>query len=167
MVQQVAIKKLGFATLQGDREFFAEMETLGKVKHANLVPLLGYCSFGDEKLLMYEYMPNGSLDYWLRHQSHLLDWPKRLHIIVGTAQGLCFLHHMFIPHVIHRDMKPSNILLDENLNPRLADFGLARLISAYDTHVSTDVAGTHADHMRNKYKKSNTFTMYHQIGSKL
>jgi Leucine-rich repeat (LRR) protein len=141
----VAIKKLGQARTQGNREFLAEMETLGKVKHRNLVPLLGYCSFGEEKLLVYEYMVNGSLDLWLRNRAdalETLDWPKRFRIAMGSARGLAFLHHGFIPHIIHRDMKASNILLDDDFEPRVADFGLARLISAYDTHVSTDIAGT-------------------------
>jgi Leucine-rich repeat (LRR) protein len=141
----VAIKKLGQARTQGNREFLAEMETLGKVKHQNLVPLLGYCAFGEEKLLVYEYMVNGSLDIWLRNRAdaiEVLDWPKRFKIAMGSARGLAFLHHGFIPHIIHRDMKASNILLDSDFEPRIADFGLARLISAYDTHVSTDIAGT-------------------------
>ena len=141
----VAIKKLGASTTQGTREFLAEMETLGKVKHQNLVPLLGYCSFGDEKLLVYEYMVNGSLDLWLRNRAdavEVLDWAKRFKIAAGSAKGLAFLHHGFIPHIIHRDIKASNILLDEDFEPRVADFGLARLISAYETHVSTDIAGT-------------------------
>lgn len=141
----VAIKKLGQGLSQGNREFLAEMETLGKVKHRNLVPLLGYCSFGDEKLLVYDYMVNGSLDLWLRNRAdavEVLDWPKRFRIAMGSARGLCFLHHGFIPHIIHRDIKASNILLDADFEPRVADFGLARLISAYETHVSTDIAGT-------------------------
>lgn len=141
----VAIKKLGQARTQGHREFLAEMETLGKVKHRNLVPLLGYCSFGDEKLLVYDFMVNGSLDYWLRNRAdalEVLDWPKRFKIAMGSARGLAFLHHGFIPHIIHRDMKSSNILLDADFEPRVADFGLARLISACETHVSTDIAGT-------------------------
>jgi hypothetical protein len=141
----VAIKKLGHARSQGMREFLAEMETLGKVKHHNLVPLLGYCSFGEEKLLIYEYQVKGSLDLWLRNRAdaiEVLDWPKRFKIAMGSARGLCFLHHGFIPHIIHRDMKASNILLDAEFEPRVADFGLARLISAYETHVSTDIAGT-------------------------
>jgi Leucine-rich repeat (LRR) protein len=141
----VAIKKLGASTTQGTREFLAEMETLGKVKHQNLVPLLGYCSFGEEKLLVYEYMKNGSLDLWLRNRAdalEVLDWSKRFKIAMGSARGLAFLHHGFIPHIIHRDIKASNILLDEDFEPRVADFGLARLISAYETHVSTDIAGT-------------------------
>jgi hypothetical protein len=143
--QIVAIKKLGHARSQGTREFLAEMETLGKVKHKNLVPLLGYCSFGEEKLLIYEYQVKGSLDLWLRNRAdaiEVLDWPKRFKIAMGSARGLCFLHHGFIPHIIHRDMKASNILLDAEFEPRVADFGLARLISAYETHVSTDIAGT-------------------------
>lgn len=141
----VAIKKLGASTTQGNREFLAEMETLGKVKHPNLVPLLGYCSFGGEKLLVYEYMVHGSLDLWLRNRAdalEVLDWSKRFKIATGSARGLAFLHHGFIPHIIHRDIKASNILLDDNFEPRVADFGLARLISAYETHVSTDIAGT-------------------------
>lgn len=141
----VAIKKLGHGLSQGNREFLAEMETLGKVKHRHLVPLLGYCSFGEEKLLVYDYMINGSLDLWLRNRAdalEVLDWPKRFRIALGSARGLCFLHHGFIPHIIHRDIKASNILLDANFEPRVADFGLARLISAYDSHVSTDIAGT-------------------------
>jgi hypothetical protein len=141
----VAIKKLGAARTQGNREFLAEMETLGKVKHQNLVPLLGYCSFGEEKLLVYEYMVNGSLDLWLRNRAdavEVLDWSKRFKIAMGSARGLNFLHHGFIPHIIHRDVKTSNILLDADFEPRVADFGLARLISAYETHVSTDIAGT-------------------------
>jgi serine/threonine protein kinase len=141
----VAIKKLGASTTQGNREFLAEMETLGKVQHPNLVPLLGYCALGEEKILVYEYMANGSLDIWLRSHSHAcqtLDWSKRLRIAMGSARGLAFLHHGFVPHIIHRDIKASNILLDTEFEPRVADFGLARLISAYDTHVSTDIAGT-------------------------
>ncbi|KAH7296164.1 hypothetical protein KP509_26G011700 [Ceratopteris richardii] len=141
----VAIKKLGPAGLQGNREFLAEMETLGKVKHKNLVPLLGYCSFGDEKLLVYDYMANGSLDIWLRNRAdavEVLDWAKRFKIASGAARGLAFLHHGFIPHIIHRDIKASNILLDSDFEPKVADFGLARLISACETHISTDIAGT-------------------------
>lgn len=141
----VAIKKLGQARMQGNREFLAEMETLGKVKHRNLVPLLGYCSFGEEKLLVYDYMVHGSLDLWLRNRAdalEVLDWTKRFKIAMGAARGLAFLHHGFIPHIIHRDMKASNILLDADFEPKVADFGLARLISACETHVSTDIAGT-------------------------
>ncbi|KAH0907748.1 hypothetical protein HID58_039575, partial [Brassica napus] len=141
----VAVKKLSDAKTQGNREFMAEMETLGKVKHPNLVSLIGYCSFSEEKLLVYEYMVNGSLDHWLRNQTGILDvldWSKRLKIAVGAARGLAFLHHGFIPHIIHRDIKASNILLDSEFEPKVADFGLARLISACETHVSTIIAGT-------------------------
>ncbi|KAK1258069.1 Leucine-rich repeat receptor protein kinase EXS [Acorus gramineus] len=144
--QTIAVKKLNQAKNQGHREFLAEMETLGKVKHRNLVPLLGYCSYGEEKLLVYEYMVNGSLDLWLRKPTggalEVLDWPKRVKIAVGAARGLAFLHHGFTPHIIHRDIKASNILLDEGFEARVSDFGLARLISACETHVSTDIAGT-------------------------
>nr|KYP74896.1 Leucine-rich repeat receptor protein kinase EXS [Cajanus cajan] len=141
----VAVKKLSEAKTQGHREFMAEMETLGKVKHQNLVALLGYCSIGEEKLLVYEYMVNGSLDLWLRNKTgalEILDWNKRYKIATGAARGLAFLHHGFIPHIIHRDVKASNILLNEDFEPKVADFGLARLISACETHITTDIAGT-------------------------
>ncbi|KAK7357358.1 hypothetical protein VNO80_16643 [Phaseolus coccineus] len=141
----VAVKKLSEAKTQGHREFMAEMETLGKVKHQNLVELLGYCSIGEEKLLVYEYMVNGSLDLWLRNRTgalEILDWNKRYKIATDAARGLAFLHHGFIPHIIHRDVKASNILLNEDFEPKVADFGLARLISACETHITTDIAGT-------------------------
>ncbi|GKV47522.1 hypothetical protein SLEP1_g54420 [Rubroshorea leprosula] len=142
----VAIKKLIHISGQGDREFTAEMETIGKIKHRNLVPLLGYCRVGEERLLVYEYMKYGSLDDVLHDQKKAgikLNWAARRKIALGAARGLAFLHHNCIPHIIHRDMKSSNVLLDENLEARVSDFGMARLMSAMDTHLSVStLAGT-------------------------
>jgi len=141
----VAIKKLIRVTGQGDREFIAEMETIGKIKHRNLVPLLGYCKIGDERLLVYEYMKYGSLETVLheRIKSSELAWETRKKIALGSARGLAFLHHSCIPHIIHRDMKSSNILLDENFEARVSDFGMARLVNALDTHLTVStLAGT-------------------------
>ncbi|CAD6251532.1 unnamed protein product [Miscanthus lutarioriparius] len=144
--QRVAIKRLhGSYQFLGDRRFLAEMETIGKVKHHNLVPLVGYCAHGDERFLIYEYMHHGSLETWLRNHENTpetIGWRERLRICLGSANELMFLHHGFVPHIIHRDMKSSNILLDKNMELRISDFGLARIISAYDTHVSTTVSGT-------------------------
>lgn len=143
----VAIKKLIHVTGQGDREFMAEMETIGKIKHRNLVPLLGYCKIGDERLLVYEYMKWGSLESVLHDRAKAgatrLDWAARKKIAIGSARGLAFLHHSCIPHIIHRDMKSSNVLLDENFEARVSDFGMARLVNALDTHLSVStLAGT-------------------------
>ncbi|PIN01088.1 Serine/threonine protein kinase [Handroanthus impetiginosus] len=143
----VAIKKLIHVTGQGDREFMAEMETIGKIKHRNLVPLLGYCRIGEERLLVYEYMKWGSLEAVLHDREKIggirLDWLARKKIAIGSARGLAFLHHSCIPHIIHRDMKSSNVLLDENFEARVSDFGMARLVNALDTHLSVStLAGT-------------------------
>lgn len=142
----VAIKKLIHVSGQGDREFTAEMETIGKIKHRNLVPLLGYCKVGDERLLVYEYMKFGSLEDVLHDRKKIgikLNWAARRKIAIGAARGLAFLHHNCLPHIIHRDMKSSNVLLDENLEARVSDFGMARLMSAMDTHLSVStLAGT-------------------------
>ncbi|KAJ4710346.1 Receptor kinase [Melia azedarach] len=144
----VAIKKLIRLSCQGDREFMAEMETLGKIKHRNLVPLLGYCKVGEERLLVYEFMQYGSLEEVLHGRAktrdqRILTWEERKKIARGAAKGLCFLHHNCIPHIIHRDMKSSNVLLDHEMEARVSDFGMARLISALDTHLSVStLAGT-------------------------
>ncbi|KFK30519.1 brassinosteroid receptor [Arabis alpina] len=142
----VAIKKLIHVSGQGDREFTAEMETIGKIKHRNLVPLLGYCKVGEERLLVYEFMKYGSLEDVLHDPKKAgvkLNWSMRRKIAIGSARGLAFLHHNCIPHIIHRDMKSSNVLLDENLEARVSDFGMARLMSAMDTHLSVStLAGT-------------------------
>ncbi|KAH7292324.1 hypothetical protein KP509_29G061800 [Ceratopteris richardii] len=145
----VAIKKLAHGVCQGDREFLAEMETIGKIKHRNLVPLIGYCKVGLERLLVYEFMEGGSLEKRLHgscesggdesnHSSGdcALSWDVRKRIALGTARGLHFLHHRCIPHIIHRDLKSSNVLLDDTLEARVSDFGMARLVSAADTHKS-------------------------------
>ncbi|XP_059645751.1 systemin receptor SR160-like [Cornus florida] len=142
----VAIKKLIHVSGQGDREFTAEMETIGKIKHRNLVPLVGYCKVGEERLLVYEYMKYGSLEDVLHDRKKIgikLNWAARRKIAIGAARGLAFLHHNCIPHIIHRDMKSSNVLLDQNLEARVSDFGMARLMSAMDTHLSVStLAGT-------------------------
>ncbi|KAG0600261.1 hypothetical protein M758_11G019500 [Ceratodon purpureus] len=141
----VAIKKLVQNGAQGPREFQAEMETLGMIQHENLVSLLGYCCSDDEMLLVYEYFAHGSLDDWLyesEEKAAKLNWPLRLSIALETARGLSFLHHECVHLIIHRDMKTSNILLNEKFKAVLTDFGMARIMDIDCTHVSTVVAGT-------------------------
>lgn len=142
----VAIKKLIHVSGQGDREFTAEMETIGKIKHRNLVPLLGYCKVGEERLLVYEYMKYGSLEDVLQNRRKIgvrLNWGRRRRIAIGAARGLAFLHHSCSPNIIHRDMKSSNVLVDDKVEARVSDFGMARMMNAMDTHLSVStLAGT-------------------------
>ncbi|CAL4968131.1 unnamed protein product [Urochloa decumbens] len=141
----IAIKRLSGDFGQMEREFKAEVETLSKAQHPNLVLLQGYCRIGSDRLLIYSFMENGSLDYWLHENPDgpsILNWPRRLQIAKGAAKGLAYLHLSCQPHILHRDIKSSNILLDENFEAHLADFGLARLICPYATHVTTDLVGT-------------------------
>ncbi|CAL5427496.1 unnamed protein product [Camellia sinensis] len=143
--RKVAIKRLSGEYGQMEREFRAEVETLSRAQHPNLVLLQGYCNYKNDRLLIYSYMANGSLDYWLHEKldgPSSLDWDTRLQIAQGAARGLAYLHQSCEPHILHRDIKSSNILLDENFEAHLADFGLARLILPYDTHVTTDLVGT-------------------------
>jgi Leucine-rich repeat (LRR) protein len=142
---KAAVKRLSGDCGQMEREFRAEVEALSQAQHKNLVTLKGYCRYGDDRLLIYSYMENGSLDYWLHERSdggYVLTWESRLRIAQGSARGLAYLHKVCEPNIIHRDVKSSNILLNENFEACLADFGLARLIQPYDTHVTTDLVGT-------------------------
>nr|XP_043623114.1 phytosulfokine receptor 1-like [Erigeron canadensis] len=143
--QKVAIKRLTGDTGQVDREFQAEVETLSRAQHPNLVLLQGYCQHKSDRFLIYSFMENGSLDYWLHEKPDgpsKLTWDTRLRIGQGAIKGLAYLHQSCDPHILHRDIKSSNILLDENFEAHLADFGLARIIPTYDTHVTTDLVGT-------------------------
>ncbi|CAI0410280.1 unnamed protein product [Linum tenue] len=125
-----------------DRFFERELEILGSIKHRHLVNLRGYCNSPTSKLLIYDYLPGGSLDEVLHERSEQLDWDARLNIIVGAAKGLAYLHHDCSPRIIHRDIKSSNILLDGNLESRVSDFGLAKLLEDEESHITTIVAGT-------------------------
>lgn len=140
---KAAIKRLSGDCGQMEREFHAEVEALSRAQHKNLVSLKGYCKYGTDRLLIYSYMENGSLDYWLHErvdEEPPLKWRTRLKIAKGAARGLAYLHNE--PKIIHRDIKTSNILLDERFKAHLADFGLSRLLRPYDTHVTTDLVGT-------------------------
>eukprot|EP00245_Coleochaete_scutata_P017600 TRINITY_DN871_c0_g1_i1.p1 TRINITY_DN871_c0_g1~~TRINITY_DN871_c0_g1_i1.p1 ORF type:complete len:1078 (+),score=196.12 TRINITY_DN871_c0_g1_i1:58-3234(+) len=141
---QVAIKQLGVNSKQGEREFTNEVIIIGRVHNRNLVTLQGYCVEEDERLLVYDYMPNGSLQDALfsPHYPKRLKWGQLTQILIGTARGLAYLHHECEHKIIHRDIKPGNILLDANMQARVADFGLARNTLVTDTHVSTNVMGT-------------------------
>ncbi|CAK8535080.1 unnamed protein product [Lathyrus sativus] len=142
---KAAVKRLSGDCGQMEREFQAEVEALSRAQHKNLVSLKGYCRHGNDRLLIYSYMENGSLDYWLHEcvdETSALKWDIRLKIAQGAARGLAYLHKGCEPFVVHRDVKSSNILLDDKFEAHLADFGLSRLLQPYDTHVTTDLVGT-------------------------
>ncbi|CAD6234999.1 unnamed protein product [Miscanthus lutarioriparius] len=145
--QAVAVKQLDRNGLQGNREFLVEVLMLSLLHHTNLVSLIGYCADGDQRLLVYEFMPLGSLEDHLHDlppDKEPLDWNTRMKIAAGAAKGLEYLHDKASPPVIYRDFKSSNILLGEGFHPKLSDFGLAKLGPVGDkTHVSTRVMGTY------------------------
>ncbi|PHT51316.1 Serine/threonine-protein kinase [Capsicum baccatum] len=164
----VAIKRLNLDGLQGHQEFIVEVLMLSLLHHKNLVNLIGYCTDGDQRLLVYEFMPMGSLE------NHLFDvepgkkplsWSTRLKIAAGAAHGLEYLHCEANPPVIYRDLKSSNILLDNDFNPKLSDFGLAKLGPVGEnTHVSTRVMGTYG-YCAPEYAMSGKLTLKSDIYS--
>ncbi|MBA0808167.1 hypothetical protein Gohar_023924, partial [Gossypium harknessii] len=130
---------------QAEKEFKVEVEAIGRVRHKNLVRLLGYCAEGAHRMLVYEYVDNGNLEQWLH--GHVgpcspLKWEIRMNIVLGTAKGLTYLHEGLEPKVVHRDIKSSNILLDKQWNPKVSDFGLAKLLGSERSYVTTRVMGT-------------------------
>ncbi|KAH0753329.1 hypothetical protein KY285_006477 [Solanum tuberosum] len=142
--QVIAIKRAQHGSMQGGQEFKTEIELLSRVHHKNLVGLVGFCFEQGEQVLVYEYMPNGSLRENLSGKTSIyLDWKRRLRVALGSARGLAYLHELANPPIIHRDVKSTNILLDQNLTAKVGDFGLSKLVSdSSKGHVSTQVKGT-------------------------
>ncbi|OWM75842.1 hypothetical protein CDL15_Pgr009486 [Punica granatum] len=141
--REVAVKQLKVGAKQGEREFMAEVDIISRIHHRHLVSLVGYCIADDRKLLVYDYVPNNTLYFHLHGKGRpALDWATRVKIAAGAARGLVYLHEDCHPRVIHRDIKSSNILLDNNFEARVSDFGLAKLALDAHTHITTRVMGT-------------------------
>ncbi|KAG6651768.1 hypothetical protein CIPAW_06G135600 [Carya illinoinensis] len=141
----VAVKNLHNNKGQAGKEFKVEVEAIGKVRHKNLVGLIGYCAEGAQRMLVYEYIDNGNLEQWLHGDVgpvSPLTWDIRMRIAIGTAKGLAYLHEGLEPKVVHRDVKSSNILLDRKWNSKVSDFGLAKLLGSEASYVTTRVMGT-------------------------
>ncbi|XP_010243707.1 PREDICTED: probable receptor-like protein kinase At2g42960 [Nelumbo nucifera] len=142
---EVAVKKILNNLGQAEKEFRVEVEAIGHVRHKNLVRLLGYCVEGIHRMLVYEYVNNGNLEQWLHgamRQRGSLSWEARMKVILGTAKALAYLHEAIEPKVVHRDIKSSNILIDEEFNAKISDFGLAKLLGSGKSHITTRVMGT-------------------------
>ncbi|KAG6685503.1 hypothetical protein I3842_12G115700 [Carya illinoinensis] len=142
----IAVKQLSSKSKQGNREFLNEIGMISALQHPHLVKLYGCCVEGNQLLLVYEYMENNSLAralFGLEEYQLQLDWPTRHRICVGIARGLAYLHEESRLKIVHRDIKATNVLLDKNLNPKISDFGLAKLDEEDNTHISTRIAGTY------------------------